>query len=126
MGFAAGLRAGSQSAQDAFNTYYSTKDRMDRAARQKKVDDLTAQLESGQVETGIQAPTAQFGATDGPAPQLAGLSIGQQAPTGGVTVGDMSGAAPAMGLDVSVPLAKGSRKRTRAETEGLLGQIALA
>lgn len=120
------MSAGSAAAQRAVDAFTNSRDRMDRANRQKKVDDLTAQLERDQVETGLQAPTAQFGATDGPAPRMAGLSLGQQAPTGDVTVGDMSGAPTATGLDVSVPLAKGSRKRSRAETEGLLGQIALA
>lgn len=126
MGFASGMSAGSAAAQRAVDTFTNSRDRMDRANRQKKVDDLSAQLESGQVETGFQAPTAQFGVTDGPAPRMAGLSLGQQAPMGGVTVGDMSGAPTATGLDVNVPLAKGSRKRSRAETEALLGQIALA
>ena len=126
MGFASGMSAGSAAAQRAVDAFTNSRDRMDRANRQKKVDDLTAQLESGQVDTGFQAPTAQFGVTDGPAPRMAGLSLGQQAPTGGVTVGDMSGAPTATGLDVNAPLAKSYRKRTRAETEGLLGQIALA
>lgn len=126
MGFASGMSAGSAAAQRAVDAFTNSRDRMDRANRQKKVDDLTAQLESGQVDTGFQAPTAQFGATDGPAPRMAGLSLGQQAPTGDVTVGDMSGAPTATGLDVNAPLAKSYRKRTRAETEGLLGQIALA
>ena len=126
MGFASGMSAGSGAAQRAVDAFTNSRDRMDRANRQKKVDDLTAQLERDQVDTGFQAPTAQFGATDGPAPRMAGLSLGQQAPMGGVTVGDMTGAPTATGLDVNVPLAKGSRKRSRAETEGLLGQIALA
>lgn len=126
MGFASGMSAGSAAAQRAVDAFTNSRDRMDRANRQKKVDDLSAQLEQGQVETGLQAPTAQFGATDGPAPRMAGLSLGQQAPVGDITVGDMSGAPAATGLDVNVPLAKGSRKRSRAETEGLLGQIALA
>lgn len=120
------MSAGSAAAQRAVDAFTNSRDRMDRANRQKKVDDLTAQLEGGQVETGFQAPTAQFGATDGPAPRMAGLSIGQQAPVGDVTVGGMSGAPTATGLEVNVPLAKGTRKRTRAETEALLGQIALA
>lgn len=126
MGFASGLNAGSAMASRLVGIYNDNKDRQDKANRQKKVDDLTAQLEQDQVETGFQAPTAQFGVTDGPAPRMAGLSLGQQAPTGDVTVGDMSGAPTATGLDVNAPLAKGSRKRSRAETEGLLGQIALA
>lgn len=126
MGFASGMSAGSAAAQRAVDAFTNSRDRMDRANRQKKVDDLSAQLESGQVETGLQAPTAQFGATDGPAPRMAGLSLGQQAPTGDITVGSMSGTPTATGLDVNVPLAKGSRKRSRAETETLLGQIALA
>jgi len=126
MGFASGMSAGSAAAQRAVDAFTNSRDRMDRANRQKKVDDLSAQLERDQVETGLQAPTAQFGVTDGPAPRMAGLSLGQQAPTGDITVGSMSGAPTATGLDVSVPLAKGSRKRSRAETEGLLGQIALA
>lgn len=126
MGFASGLNAGSAMAGRLVDIYNNNKDRADRDKRQKKVDDLTAQLESGQVETGIKAPTAEFGVTDGPAPRMAGLSIGQQAPVGDVTVGDVSGAPTATGLDVNVPLAKGSRKRSRAETEALLGQIALA
>lgn len=126
MGFASGMSAGSAAAQRAVDAFTNSRDRMDRANRQKKVDDLSAQLEQDRVDTGLQAPTAQFGVTDGPAPRMAGLSLGQQAPTGDVTVGSMSGAPAATGLDVNVPLARGSRKRSRAETEGLLGQIALA
>ena len=126
MGWAAGFSAGTAMGRSAVDAYNNAADRADRDKRQKKVDDLTAQLESGQVETGIKAPTAEFGASDGPSPRMAGLSIGQQAPVGDITVGSMSGTPTATGLDVNVPLAKDTRKRTRAETEALLGQIALA
>lgn len=96
MGFAAGLRAGSQSAQDAFNTYYSTKDRIKRDKQEAEIEAELAKLDGP--KPALNLPKAEFTA-EGVAP-MQGFALGG-APAGGEITSSPS-AAPVRGAGLGL------------------------
>lgn len=136
MGFAAGLRAGSQSAQDAFNTYYSTKDRIKRDKQDAEVEAELAKLD--QPKQGLSLPKVEFTA-DGAAP-MQGVALAD-APVGGEITSSPSAAraglaaprsaslssAPtaesAQGFRVS-PMALAPQTLAESERERIYGNVA--
>lgn len=136
MGFAAGLRAGSQSAQDAFNTYYSTKDRIKRDKQDAEVEAELAKLDPP--KQGLSLPKVEFTA-DGAAP-MQGVALAD-APVGGEITSSPSAAraglaAPrsaslsssptaesAQGFQVS-PMALAPQTLAESERERIYGNVA--
>ena len=136
MGFAAGLRAGSQSAQDAFNTYYSTKDRIKRDKQDAEVEAELAKLDPP--KQGLTLPKVEFTA-DGAAP-MQGVALAD-APVGGEITSSPSAAraglaaprsaslssAPtaesAQGFQVS-PMALAPQTLAESERERIYGNVA--
>lgn len=136
MGFAAGLRAGSQSAQDAFNTYYSTKDRIKRDKQDAEVEAELAKLDPP--KQGLSLPKVEFTA-DGAAP-MQGVALAD-APVGGEITSSPSAARaglvaprsaslssaptaePAQGFQVS-PMALAPQTLAESERERIYGNVA--